>query len=47
MKQLLSHMIDEINITINNGMFRSTKQSEGQLYPPPQNDNGAVSKFKA
>ena len=24
-----------------------TRQSEGQLHPPPQNDNGAASKFKA
>ena len=24
-----------------------TRQSEGQLYPPPQNDNGAAAKFKA
>ena len=24
-----------------------TRLSEGQLYPPPQNDNGAASKFKA
>ena len=24
-----------------------TRQSERQLYPPPQNDNGAASKFKA
>ena len=24
-----------------------TRQSEGQLYPPPQNDNGAATKFKA
>ena len=24
-----------------------TRQSEGQLYPPPQNDNRAASKFKA
>ena len=26
---------------------RQTRQSEGQLYPPLQNDNGAASKFKA
>ena len=25
----------------------ATRQSEGQLYPPLQNDNGAASKFKA
>ena len=24
----------------------TTRQSEGQLYPPPQNDNGAASKLK-
>ena len=24
-----------------------TRQAEGQLYPPLQNDNGAASKFKA
>ena len=27
-------------------IINTTRQSEGQLYPPPQNDNGAVSKFK-
>ena len=52
-EQVISHEKSVVGDQRNNNVGldareqMETRQSEGQLYPPPQNGNGAASKFKA